>query len=419
MKPAAPNPFGVLLDFFFNASSDLTRTFFFVLFIFLTPLFFMLILSPSRDLAAYGIHFALSLLVWMAVFYAAAQYLKDIYEIPRFWDAAKYLVSACFGVGIPKKKARETLSVSSPNEFDPALQIGGPCYLEVERDNLVVVETLRSHKNVFFAGRHRLSRFDLIKDALSTGEQFGEIGEVKAMTMDGIMVSVKGIQYRYRVEGSFQYDKDSTQPLFYKPSKRAVVHLVYLRPANKEGKISPWADAVSGKVSGIIREHINNSFLEDLIAPRGSEEHPLEKLRARFVSLEERKKFKEMGVRLSFCSIGKLVLPIADVDKEHLKMWSVRQTGARKVVRAQGDADSFASKERGRTEGQAMLLESIAHSLQELGVNGKDSGAVRKNLRNILLTRTAQILEARTSLYKTHDEQETRNEHQGNLRPLD
>ncbi|MCA2001122.1 MAG: hypothetical protein LDL51_04585 [Chloroflexi bacterium] len=419
MKPAGQNPLYILFDSFVNSLSVVGRVIFFALCLFALPLLFALLLSPPANVVVYAKHFVLSVLVWAAAFHAAARYLKEIYEIPRLQDAVKYLLSVCFGIKIPVVEIREGAPFPAAGEFHPIFQIGGPGVLEVKRDNLVVVETLRAHKNVFFAGRHRLSRFDLIKDILSTEEQFGEIAEVKATTLDGIAAAVKGVQFRYRVDGSFQYDKDSTQPVFYKPSKRAVIHLVYLRAANKEGKIPPWTEAVSGKVGGIIREHINNSFLEDLIAPRGSEEHPLERLRAKFVSLEEQKKFKEMGVRLSFCSIGELVVPIAEVDKEHLKMWFVRQAGVRKVIHAQGDAESFASQERGRTEGQAMLLKSVAHALQELGVDGKDAATVRKNLRNILLTRTAQILEARTSLYRTRDEEELKNEHKGNLRPVD
>ncbi len=61
-----------------------------------------------------------------------------------------------------------------------------------------------------------------------------------------------------------------------------------------------------------------------------------------------------------------------------------------------------------------MLLSSITRALQEVGGDEQDPVAVRKNLLNILLTRTAQILELRTSIYKTYKE-DNKNDHKGKL----
>ena len=143
-----------------------------------------------------------------------------------------------------------------------------------------------------------------------------------------------------------------------------------------------------------------------MISPREADGHPLDKLRNNFESGHEKDRFKKMGVSFNSCNIGEIIVPAVDVDKEHLKMWFVRQSGIMSVIRAQSDSESFASQERGRAEGQAMLLRGISSALQEVGMGGKDPAAIRKNLRNILLTRTAQILESRTSIYKNKNHKE-------------
>jgi hypothetical protein len=124
-----------------------------------------------------------------------------------------------------------------------------------------------------------------------------------------------------------------------------------------------------------------------------------------------------MGRKFMACNIGEISMNTKDVDidKERLKAWFVKQSGVLKVIRAQGKAESFVSHERGRTEGQAMLLNSIANALQDIGIKGGDAASVRKNLRNILLTRTAQILEARTSVYRKHINEDDQNDSKRNM----
>ena len=41
--------------------------------------------------------------------------------------------------------------------------IGGPGVLKIERDNVVVIETLRAYKDVLVAGAHNLTCFNFVK----------------------------------------------------------------------------------------------------------------------------------------------------------------------------------------------------------------------------------------------------------------
>ncbi len=347
-------------------------------------------------------------------FYVGVKYVKDIYEINDLRTALAYLLIVFFGYKLPKVKVsggkRKIFG-----KFDFIELIGGPGIVQIERDNVVVVETLRRYKDVLVAGERNLSRYEFVKDILSTEEQYEKIDSLEALTADGIRVEVKNIQFRFRIDGFFLPNANGRQTFAYLPLKLAVKDLAYHRPVPEEGKLAFWTTAVKGAVTGIIRTHINDAYLDDLIAPRDDNlGHSLNHLRQKFESDQIKERFKKMGIRFDACDIGEISVPAMDVDKEHLKMWFVRQSGAMNVIRAQSDSQSFASQERGRAEGQALLLRGIARALDEIGVDAKNPAAVRKNLKNILLTRTAQILEARASIYTTYDE-DKKHEHKGKL----
>jgi len=358
------------------------------------------------------LYFLASGLIFGNAFYAAARYVGDIYEI-NFKDALRYLVMMFFGLGIPKVKVVGGQPVFS-GSFDSLKQIGGPGILNIDRDNVVVIETLTAYKNVLMAGAHDLTRFDSIKEILSTEEQYEKIENIEALTADGIRVGIKEIQIRFRIHGFSPPNATGLPSVAYLPSKTAVKDLAYQRNVPADRKLAPWTGAVKGVVSGIVREHINNAYLGDLISPREVGAHPLDELRRKLESESTKERLKKMGVAFNSCHIGEVCVPDVDVDREHLQIWFAKKNGAIRVIRAQSKSESFASQERGRAEGQNMLLQAIVRALQEIGVDSKDPAAIRKNLRNILLTRTAQILESRTSIYKTNHKDSFDDNHKEN-----
>jgi hypothetical protein len=361
------------------------------------------IFPTEKNLENLAWYFLSSCLILLNAFYAAIRYIEDIYELRSFREASRYFSIVFFGFKLPREKASGGKRKST-EDFNSIERIGGPGIFQIERDNVVVVETLRFYNDVLVAGERKLTRYDLVKDVLSTEEQYEKLDEFEALTADGIPIKIRNVQIRFRIDGFFLPNAKGRPTVAYLPSKLAVKDLAYNRPIPDNGKLAFWTGAVKGKVTGIIRDHINSAYLDDLISPRQADHLSLTKLREKIESEKNKGDFKKMGVRFDSCDIGEIYVPDMDVEKEHLKMLFVRQNGAMDVVRAQSESESFASQERGRAEGQAMLLRGIASALQEIGMDGKDPAAIKKNLRNILLTRTAQILESRTSIYKAHKE---------------
>lgn len=354
------------------------------------------------------------ILVLIKAFYIGAKYLQDLYEAPRVQHTWKYLFATIFGMDIPKLKISGGKTIPK-DDFNLIECIGGPGILQIGRDNVVTLETLQTQKNILVAGERPIARFEFVKDILSTEEQYGKIEKIETLTADGIQVSIYNVQFRFRIDGSFKQSENDFQAKDYIPSKRAVIKLAYHRPVGIDGNPPFWTNAVSGTVTSIVREHVNGACLDELIAPQDIDGHSLDRLRRKFTSSQVHDRFKNMGIKFISCNIGEISVTSADIDKERLKAWFVKQAGVIKVIRAQGNAESFASHERGRTEGQAMLLRSIAHALQDIGVKGDDAVSIRKNLRNILLTRTAQILESRTSVYHTRKKEAGQDDNKGNM----
>lgn len=358
----------------------------------------------------------LILLIIIQSLFIGSKYLQDIYEAPKARYTLKYLFAEIFGWNLPKIKivgGRRDFK----GDYNTIEHLGGPGVLQIGRDNVVVLETLQTQGNVLFAGERTISRFDFVRSVFSTEEQYGVIDKIDTLTADGIQVVVKNVQFRFRIYGHFSSSEKDFQAKDYIPSKKAVTYLTYQRPVDAKGNLPLWMGSVSGAVKGIIKEHVNNTYLDDLIAPSHIQGHPLDRLRKKFISSQIHDHFKGMGIKFIACNIGEIGMnsEAIDIDGERLKAWLLKQSGVLKVIRAQGKAESFVSHERGRTEGQAMLLKSIANALQDIGIKGEDAASIRRNLRNILLTRTAQILEARTSVYHKHGKEDSQNDSKRNM----
>jgi hypothetical protein len=352
-------------------------------------------------------------------FLLGGRYIQDIYEIYDGKDALAYLWRMVFGFRLPRLKIVRGRTEANPERFNSIEWIGGPGKLDVEAGNAVILETLQAHTRVLGHGLHKISRFEKIKDIISLEEQYGDIEEITALTSDGIEVLVRDIQYRFQVDALTKDAEKISNSSIYAFSRRAVINLAYQRAIGANHQLSRWTDAVQGVIKSIIVEHISNNELDALVAPHYVEGHPLDELRSRFNEPKTRNRLKGMGAKLISCNIGDLVVKSADIDAQHVRAWIARKEGVARVIRAQGESENFASQERGRAEGQAMLLRSIAQALQEIELDGNDGktggnatgNTTEKNLRSIMLARTAQILESRTSIYQTNEEDKKKHDH--------
>jgi hypothetical protein len=99
---------------------------------------------------------------------------------------------------------------------------------------------------------------------------------------------------------------------------------------------------------------------------------------------------RKRGTELSWIDIGSFEIPNKQVEQQRLSTWQAEWMGNARLARSYGEAQRLAYQEIGRAEAQAEMLISIMHALSDVNLRG----GTRQSLRDMILVRTAQLLEA-------------------------
>jgi hypothetical protein len=128
-----------------------------------------------------------------------------------------------------------------------------------------------------------------------------------------------------------------------------------------------------------------------LTAPGITGDDPRGKIKQTIDSPRARKSLRDMGAEILWCEVGHFEITDKRVSAQRLETWQMKWSGKADLERAIGEARRIEYQEQGKAEGQAEILQSIARSLEELGLK---KGEALSRVRSILLIRTAQLLEA-------------------------
>lgn len=383
---------------FFSEKSPVLRTFAFLLLFASVIIVGGILETEPLNISLYV---AVPTIIFVGVLINGVLYIQDIYELNAFWKVLNHLTASIFDGGLPSLRIVNGEREIVDGKINVVDQIGGPGILQVEPGNVVVLETLTAPSRIVGAGEHKISRGEMVKEVFMLGEYTGQINEFLIATRDGIDVKVSGVEYRFCINSRSQESSLRTMQNPYPFSKKSVYDLVYSRNVNAEGKLGLWTKAVEGAVKGIIADHISAHDLDALLSPPVKGTHPMYELRKKFDLPQNLDRIKAMGARLIWINIGNVVPALADIEEQRLKVWLAKQSGTARLFKAQGEAEKISTRERGRAESQTMLLRSIAQALQEVDSgNGHDKAKTAKNLWNIVLARTAQILESMSAAHE-------------------
>jgi len=178
---------------------------------------------------------------------------------------------------------------------------------------------------------------------------------------------------------------------------------------------------VHNRLSGAISDYINNNFLDQITAPVHADDDPRSIISQRMDSPQVRIGLKNFaGAELLWKRIGSFeVEPVKgdmndgakeekisirqDIKDQRLKAWLAQWAGTAAVIRARGMAEKISQEEGGRAETTSVMLQSIMHALNDAGIpdlpDNELDEQVDENMWNIVLARTAQVLESLTSFY--------------------
>jgi len=348
----------------------------------------------------------------IAAILLGARYLQDIYELPSYWAALGYMFATLFdgspyqylppsGLFLPSL----TISKGEKVEDDEVClldRVGGPGWLMVEPGNVVILERLQSPAMILGAGFHFIPRFMRVQEVISLDDQHWKANAFNAATKDGIEVAVHDFQFTYRVCASRHENQTGKRTLSdpYPFSHKAVRDLAYKRNVRADGQLIPWGSALQFRIDGSITDFINKHTIDQVLAP--TSEDPRRSMMERIYGSELRTLLKDaLGTELIWANVG-----CFDVKDESIReamktyrtdSWFAQWAAGAALLLAQGKARQIAQDESGRSESTASMLQSILQSLNET----QPMGEANDHLWNIVLARTAQVIEAMTSLYDT------------------
>ena len=320
-----------------------------------------------------------------------SHYVQDIYELPTAKLGLQYLRAATFGFLHPRMAIRDGKKAVKPGEVNLLDTIGGPGYITIAAGSAVLLERLTGPSNIYGAGFHYVNRLERVKEIASLDDLHGFVEEMKATTKDGFFVRIKDVHYRYRLRMGKRYgdfaQRTPSDP--YPFSKQAVIDMTYNRSVRSNG-ITSLADAVKLAVDSVITNYVQVSQIDQLTAPAATEKDPREEIRKQLFDKGARDRLRRLGVELLWADVGHFEIAEKVVGEQRADTWRTKWVGSANVMRAAGEARRLASREVGRVEVQSEMWRSILIALDDIDM----SDNTLENLRNLILLRSAQILEA-------------------------
>jgi hypothetical protein len=332
-----------------------------------------------------------------------ARYIQDVYELNKFEGALLYFLSSIIGLpGYATLKVENGQKQLAPNEENTLDKIGGPGYISISPGNVVLFERLTGPAAVRAAGRHFISRFERIAAIVNLDELIGQSSHT-ATTRDGIPVKAINVNFRYRLLPGRRFTGPAGRAMIdpYPFSTKAVIDMAYNRNVRADG-LMLWDAAVTNVIDTALTGYISGVTLDKLIAPSFPNGDPANMTRdivqKSLFSPSTRAGFRNFGAELLFCDIGHFAINIADpqleaeVKSRLTNNWKAHWIGVANKTLSDADAQRHAFQDLARAEVQAEMLVSIASALEEAGL--RKDGSTLDNLDNIILMRTAQIIEA-------------------------
>lgn len=365
------------------------------------------------------------------VFVAGAYFVKDIYHLKNLRDALRYVVSSMFAWHYPRLNIDNGQKQIPPKQINLLDAIGGPGYIMIQPGNVVLFRKLRAPSRNALTTSFMMTRFETIGQIASLDDQHGYIKSVDVMTRDGILVTVRDINFRYRLES----EKVNDRPLTRTPdrpypfSHDAIDRMAYnlsvkekspvqpaiagqpkdksaqpAKPAPKETsaagaerknpppavELTTWDEYVGMQVKSVIEDFITSHSIDSLTAPRENRQDPRGAIREAMFTPEFTRRLSGNGTQLLWVDIGHFDIANQRVDEERIGVWAAEWIGNAQVEKAFGEAKRLAWQEQGRAEGQAEMIVGIAEALRQIPM----AGDRKKNLRAILLARVSQVLDA-------------------------
>jgi len=276
-------------------------------------------------------------------------------------------------------------------EENLVVDTGGPGVLSFTDPDAAMLESLTEPRRAVGGPSAYVSRFELVRDAVTLRDQDVTLPAFIVTSKDGIETNVVNTRFRFRLRigrqpGDFT-TRSPEQPFPFTPA--AVRRAAYRRSITSYG-VTPWTQAVALAFDGAIRDYINEHLYDEIKAPEFSDPDPRETISRTMMARSARDRIRELGAELLWFDIGHFDPVLQDVDEQFAETWGAWWRGRADLQQAYADSRRLAAQERGRSEAQAEMIKAIVDSLQVSSLTANDP----RQIRQIIQMRMAQILEA-------------------------
>lgn len=343
----------------------------------------------------------------LGAFILAANFVQDVFDIPSFGTVLNYFLSSVFFRpylifwGYPMTIIENGRIAVQEEQIDLLTMIGGPVNLYVRPGNAVVLESLCSPAKIVDLGWHFVPRFNRVREIIDLREQELTCAPFKATSKDGITITVHDAKYRYCIyRSAHKYERSFEVPYPY--SQKAIKTVAFNRSVSKDG-LTPWPTIVRFQFEGVIQDFINKKRFDYLTNFQTGDAR---KELCALMETDGRNRFKNNGAELLWFDIGHFSYD-ESIRGQRFHNWQTEWHGNTKIELAYGQAQTLAYQELGRAEAQAELLMSILNAFEDVGLSDNPIER-KKNIRNLIMIRTAQILE-NLSAYPSPEQKDTSN----------
>ncbi|NWG35671.1 MAG: hypothetical protein HXY42_14670 [Chloroflexi bacterium] len=343
------------------------------------------------------------LAAFLAALFAGAKYVQDIYALEDFSLAFLYLISSQFGFAYPSLSIAGGKPQIETGKVNRLMLIGGPGFIIVPPSDAALVHIHPNSSKVYSATTSFLPRFSKIVEIVNLQDHRVKVDHADAYTKDGIKITIRDITLRFRICSDPQPETPTGgkrhHPKPYPYSSEAVRASVFGLPVGRKDtrqKDNPpswsetWAEAVKNMVRGKITEYIASHQFDQIVTPDFQKGDPRKQIHDQLFTPEMENRLKGIGAKLLWCDIGHFEED-RQALRQHLETWSAKWSGSADVLRAEGEAHLIASQELGRAEAQAGMLNSIIRAFSDIDLS---PGNRNQSIRNVILMRTAQVLES-------------------------
>jgi hypothetical protein len=294
-----------------------------------------------------------------------ARYLQFLYKFPSLQSSLKYLCAVLFGFFYPKLLIEDGNAIPEDPE-NWLTRIGGPGYLTIQPGFAVILERLESPSRILSAGQHYITRFEKIVDVIDLKDQVINLPESQAMTKDRIVMSVKGVFFRYRIASTARMEARNSRLNLepYPFSVEAVRNLHYNRPVAVDG-LSRWETVVQEMVSGEITDTINENNFSSLAIYNPSGVDAREMISNRIRSPGFRNKLRRIGTKIVWFDVGNIGLSEEYKIEPIINSWRASWMSKIAATKALGEAQRTSLQEIGKAEAQAEILKTVVEVITD------------------------------------------------------